>query len=118
MFRRAIQAANAGAARRAAAAARAAEGLADRPNQIVAIWDLALWWYGAYREDMIEVHNTKPILCASALDAEGFGAGAAGEPAGSNPYEAGTQAPRHWLRGWQDGRASTPPPAPAADSSP
>jgi ribosome modulation factor len=66
---------------------------------------------------MIEVHSTKPILFAFALDAEGFSAGAAGQPAESNPYEVGTQAHEHWHEGWQDGNASRGPAA-AVNSGP
>jgi ribosome modulation factor len=57
-------------------------------------------------QTMIEVHSTKPILFAGALDAEGFEAGLNGDNAESSPYETGTQAHKLWLNGWQDGHAS------------
>jgi hypothetical protein len=38
------------------------------------------------------------------IEADGFAAGAAGDPAASNPYDKGTQAYRLCLEGWQEGR--------------
>jgi ribosome modulation factor len=57
-------------------------------------------------QTMIEAHSKKPILFASAIDAEGFEAGLNGDSAKTCPYEPGTQARDLWFNGWQDGHAS------------
>jgi ribosome modulation factor len=60
---------------------------------------------------MIEVHSSKPILFAGAIDAEGFEAGLDGDSAETCPYEPDTQAQALWLQGWQDGHAGRLPAA-------